>query len=244
MTDKVTVLAYYFRSKDEYASGFLPLEHALRETWRHCGHLKTVIVSNERWPPVSAFAAENINVEIQVEPSLIPGRIQSMSNDCNGKLYSRFSTPYVLIVQDDGYPLRSGLGEFVGKYDFIGAPYIRDAWWKNLICDCFGYWVQNGGFSLRSKRICEEAARLWNEKYSRILKESPCAAEDLFYTQFLPLHERSYRRSFRLATNRESLMFSWDAIVPIPQPKKLPFGFHRAMSLARLNEKAALQIRG
>lgn len=238
MTDRVTILSYYFRSKNVDDAGFLPLEHAIRETWKHCGCLNTVIVSNERLPSVAAFAAKNINVEIQVEPSLIPGNIQTMSDDCNGKLYSRFSTPYVLIIQEDGYPLRQGLEEFVGKYDFIGAPYIRDIWWKNLICSLCGYWVQNGGFSLRSKRICEEAARLWNEKYSRILKGSPFAAEDLFYTQFLPRRERSYRRSFRLATNRESLLFSWDAIVPIPRPKKLPFGFHRKVSLAHLKEKA------
>ena len=31
---------------------------------------------------------------------------------------------------------------------------------------------------------------------------------------------------FRLATSRESLKFSWDAIVPIPMPNHLPFGFH------------------
>ena len=28
------------------------------------------------------------------------------------------------------------------------------------------------------------------------------------------------------ATSRESLKFSWDASVPIPRPKELPFGFH------------------
>lgn len=230
MTDKVTVLAYYFRSREDDASGFPPLAHAIRETWRHCGLLKTVIVVNENLPSVGAFAVENANVEVQLEPSLVPGDIQSMSDDCNGKLYSRFSTPYVLVVQDDGYPLRHGLEEFVGKYDFIGAPYIRDVWWKNVICSFFGYWVQNGGFSLRSRRICQEAARLWNDKYSKILVGKPQASEDLYYTQFLPLHNRAYRRTFRLATNRESLRFSWDALVPIPKPALQPFGFHREMS--------------
>ena len=85
--------------------------------------------------------------------------------------------------------------------------------------------LQNGGFSLRSRRICEAAAKLWNEKYHSMGK---CvnSSEDIFYTQFLPLHDRTYRRTFRLATNREALRFSWDAIVPIPPPKDLPFGFH------------------
>ena len=231
MIGKVTILVYYFRVLKDDADGFHPLSHAIRETWKHCGKLNTVVVANEMLPSVVAFAEENENVEIQIESSLKPGDIQSMSSDCNGKLYTRFNTPYVLIVQDDGYPLRAGLEEFVGKYDFIGAPYIRDVWWKNLICGVLGYWVQNGGFSLRSKRICEAAARYWNEKYAEKLIGDPAAAEDLFYTQYLPLHERIYRRSFKLATNRESLRFSWDALVPIPPPKAMPFGFHRMKSL-------------
>ena len=131
----------------------------------------------------------------------------------------------VLIVQNDGYPLRPALGEFVGRYDFIGAPYVRDSWWKNRICALLNSWTQNGGFSLRSRRICEAAAKFWNEKY-HTLGECTNSSEDIFYTQFLPRHEKSYRRAFRLATNRESLRFSWDGIVPIPPPKEPPFGFH------------------
>lgn len=52
--------------------------------------------------------------------------------------------------------------------------------------------------------------------------------EDILYTGTLVRKERRYRRTFRFATSRESLHFSWDAIVPIPMPKTLPFGFHRA----------------
>ena len=148
-----------------------------------------------------------------------------MSADMNGRLHARFTTPYVLIVQADGYPLRQGLEEFVGRYDFIGAPYVRDSWWKNAICGALNCWTQNGGFSLRSRRICEAAAKLWNGKYCG-MGDCVNSSEDIFYTRFLPLHDRAYRRTFRLATNRESLRFSWDGIVPIPMPKDLPFGFH------------------
>jgi hypothetical protein len=225
MDDQVTVLAYFFRPDDDAAAAFQALKHALCETWRHCGFLHTVIVGNKAFRPVVKFCAEHENVELQVEPDLVPGDIYSMSVDCNSRLYARFTTPYVLIVQDDGYPLRSGLEDFVGKYDFIGAPYVRDVWWKNLVCRIFNCWTQNGGFSLRSREICEAAAKLWNEKYSKLGKCRD-SSEDIFYTRFLPLHERSYRRAFRLATNREALKFSWDAIVPIPAPRDLPFGFH------------------
>ena len=230
---EVTVLAYHFWTREGYGAAFAHVQHAIEETWRHCGALKTVLVVNERQPCVDTFAASHPNVEVQEEPSLVPGDIHTMSVDCNSRLYTRFKTPYVLIVQNDGYPLRDGLRDFVGRYDFIGAPYVRDVWWKRLVCRLFSCWTQNGGFSLRSRRICEAAAKLWNEKYSKMGK---CAnsSEDIFYTQFLPLHDRAYRRTFRLATNRESLRFSWDAIVPIPQPKDLPFGAHGEKSLAAL----------
>lgn len=229
----VTVLAYHFQNEAKYESAFAGIAHAITETWRWCGRLKTVIVVNAVGPCVQRFAAENPEVEIQVESSLVPGDISSMCIDCNSKLWRRFSSPYVLIVQSDGYPLRSGLEAFVGKYDFIGAPYVRDVWWKNLLCKAMNYWVQNGGFSLRSKRICEAAATYWKEKYSQ-RGWFPDATEDLYYTKFLPLHERDYRRKFRLATNKEALRFSWDALVPIPPPKELPFGFHRMNSLKAL----------
>lgn len=231
----VTILAYHFWGRDGYEAAFVRVAKAIRETWRWCGRLKTVVVVNERAACVDDFAAENPEVEIQVEPTLVPGDINSMSIDCNARLWRRFETPYVLIVQGDGYPLRSGLEEFVGKYDFIGAPYVRDVWWKNLVCRMTNCWVQNGGFSLRSRRICEAAAKYWEEKYGRGSWFAD-ATEDLYYTKFLPMHEREYRRTFRLATNRESLRFSWDALVPIPRPETKPFGFHRMSSLEALKK--------
>ena len=234
MTDQVTILAYSFPKPGNEESAFSKIVAAIEKSWLHVGRLKTVIVASHHFAAVDKFAAENPEVEVQIEPSLVPGDIHTMSVDCNSRLYTRFTTPYVLIVQDDGYPLRSGLEEFVGKYDFIGAPYVRDVWWKNLICRVFNYWVQNGGFSLRSRRICEAAAKYWESKYAAKLGRSADAAEDLYYTKVLPLHERAYRKTFRLATNRESLRFSWDSLVPIPKPESLPFGFHREQTLGKL----------
>ncbi len=221
----VAVLAYHFWGLDGYEEAFAKVCHAFEETWRHCGRLKSVLVVNETAPCVERFAAENDNVEVQVEPSLVPGKIFTMSADMNGKLYSRFGTPYVLIIQNDGYPLRPGLEEFVGKYDFIGAPYVGLQWWKQIVAAIANYHVQNGGFSLRSRAICEAAAKYWNEKY-HALGDCKAASEDIFYTATLVRKERRYRRAFCFATSRESLRFSWDAIVPIPMPKTLPFGFH------------------
>ena len=227
---EVTVLAYHFWGHGGYEDSFEKIKHAFKETWRHCGRLKSVLVVNETAPCVVQFAAENKNVEVQIEPALEPGNIFTMSADMNGRLFRRFKTPYVLIIQNDGYPLRSGLADFVGKYDFIGAPYIGLQWWKQCISYLTNYRVQNGGFSLRSRAICEAAARYWNDKYHK-LGNCTESSEDIFYTSTLIRNERKYRRSFRLATAKESLAFSWDAIVPIPKPNNLPFGFHGSRSL-------------
>ena len=232
--DLVTILAYHFWTDDGFAEAFAKVAHAFEETWRHCGELKSVVVVNKTAPCVERFAAEHRNVEIQVEPSLVPGKIETMSADCNGRLYPRFTTPNVLIIQNDGYPLRGGLEAFVGKYDFIGAPYVRNIWWKNLVADALGMWCSNGGFSLRSRRICEAAAKAWEKKWKH---RHPCekTVEDLFYTQTLPLSSLGYRLRYRVANNREALKFSYDAIVE-QHPKSLPFGFHRMESLEKLKE--------
>ena len=115
LENEVTVLAYHFWDDQGYDAAFGRLALAVRETWRHCGQLRTVLVVNKTRPCIEAFAAENREVEVQVEPSLVPGDINSMSADCNSRLWTRFSTPYVLVIQADGYPLRGGLEEFVGK---------------------------------------------------------------------------------------------------------------------------------
>lgn len=231
--DDVTVVAYHFWQDDGYDEAFRRVECAIRETWLHCGMMRTVVVVNKTKPCVDEFASKFSSVSVQIEPSLIPGKIFTMSADMNGHLARRFETPYCLVVQNDGFPLRPGLGEFVGKYDFIGAPYVGLQWWKQFVAGVTNYHVQNGGFSLRSRAICEAAAHYWNEKY-HTLGDCTEASEDIFYTGTLIKKERNYRRSFRLATSRESLAFSWDALVPIPMPAKLPFGFHGERTFSKL----------
>lgn len=223
--DDVTVIAYHFWEEAGSDAAFKRIECAVRETWLQCGMMKTVLVLNKATEYVQAFARCFPSVTLQLERSLVPGCIFTMSADMNGKLHSRFSTPYCLVVQNDGFPLRPGLDAFIGKYDFIGAPYVGLQWWKQAVARLTNYHVQNGGFSLRSHAICEAAARYWNEKY-HFLGDCTAASEDIFYTGTLIKKERAYRRAFRLATSRESLTFSWDAIVPIPRPETLPFGFH------------------
>ena len=228
----VTVVVYTF-PKDAEGPDFDYLECAILQTWRVLGKLKTSIVANRHFPKLDAFAAKHAEVAVHIESGLTPGDIDSMSADCCGKLHTRFSTPYCLIVQDDGFPLKDRLGEFLGKYDYVGAPYVRISWWRNLICAALGYWMSNGGFSLRSKRVCEAAAYWWRRKYARI-HPSPQTVDDLFYPQTLPLRHLSFRLKYRIAPNTVAIRFSYDALVP-QHIAELPLGFHRACTFEEIS---------
>lgn len=233
---EVTILAYHFRDKDRIDAAFDAVECSVRETWFHCGIMKTVLVVNQVTPHLETFAGTYSPwIKLIEERRLIPGKIFSMSEDCNSRLYTRFGTPSVLIVQNDGFPLQSGLEQFIGRYDFIGAPYIRDIWWRRAISSVVGCLASNGGFSLRSHEICERAAHYWNKKYHK-LPDCNATSEDLFYTKTLPLHERKYRKSFKIANCKEAIRFSYDGLMPFKKIS-MPFGFHGARAFRLLKQQ-------
>ena len=223
---EVTALAYHFWDSERFDEQFAFLECAIRETWRWCGLLKTVLVVNRVTPRIEAFAeAFSGWVRFDVLETLIPGNLHSMSADCNAHLHRRFDTPYVLVVQNDGFPIRSGLDAFVGVWDFIGAPYVRNTWCNRIVCGMLNCWVSNGGFSLRSKRICELAAQYCGKKYCAAGRPPEWSRRTFFSTETLPLRERAYRRAVRIAAYPEAVRFSYDAAFPYTEPVP-PFGFH------------------
>lgn len=240
MVDEVTVLMYFFWEQSRAEEHWPLFEGALKETWRNCGMLKTVLVSNARHSCLVDFADAHPNVEIQVESDLIPGDINSMSIDCNSKLHTRFSTRFVLIVQDDGFPVRPGLDEFVAKgYDFIGSPYCRPKLIPDLLTRLLNYCPSNGGFSLRTRHMCRLAAELWNREYTGrefVVEEM---SEDFFYTKTLPNRSLRFRMRRRQAPSIISERFSYEGAFPLAA-KSLPFGFHTATGFATLVRRFGL----
>ena len=195
-------------------------------------------VIKQRTDELLAFADRFDRVEIQVEPSLIPGNLYTMSADCDGKFAERFATEYLMVIQDDGFPLRPGLGEFLGKWDFIGAPYVRDKFLPRLAARLLNLWTSNGGFSIRSKRMCDLAAKYWREEY-HAYPDCHAVGEDAYYTETLIWKRREYRRTMKFADNRSAIRFAWDAIVPF-DVKELPFGFHRAKTFVEFQKRGWL----
>ena len=228
--DDVTSLLYFWADRPAEAD-FRPFECALRETWLHCGMLSTTIVVNEAFPFLRRFAETFTPfVRIDCVPELVPGDLSTMSADMNGHLAEHFNTPWVLVVQEDGFPLRRGLDDFVGKWDFIGAPWEgKDDWITRRLLQTDNL-VGNGGFSLRSKAICQAAARLWFAGW-RHLPRCYLMQEDIYYVRFLPRWSRQYRKRYTIAPVEVAATFSTEKRPPLVAK---PFGFHSKEAFARV----------
>ena len=237
----VTALMYFFWAEAKAEEKWPEFKGAILETWRKCGLLKTVIVTNVLYQCLRDFAEAFDNVELQVEKRLVPGDIVSMSHDCNSNLHERFSTDYVLIIQNDGFPLRTGLDEFVeAGFDFIGAPHCRPAFLPSLLTRLLRYCPSNGGFSLRSRRICRLAAKLWESgRFASMPYVEDVIAEDYFFTKTLPLSGVGNWLRRSQAPSALSDRFSYGATFPLTA-KLLPFGFHTATAYGALRRRFRL----
>lgn len=72
------------------------------------------------------------------------------------KLHKYVDTPYLLIIQSDGYVLNwKAWNDVFLKYDYIGASW----WFKD------GMNIGNGGFSLRTKALMQHAAKVMVATY-------------------------------------------------------------------------------
>lgn len=100
---------------------------------------------------VKMFLTESLNLP-GVEVIRIPSSGISRYNDfCVNDLCTVFSTSHCLVFQDDGFVVDSTLwDDNFQNYDYIGAPWPDYLGWA--VND---HKVGNGGFSLRSKRLCD-----------------------------------------------------------------------------------------
>lgn len=231
--NQVTLISYTF---PENADDFDFIEFAVRQSWACLGRLRTILVADRMTPRLEQFQLANPDdVEVQVEPRLKIGSIDSMSEDCIRRLHTRFSTPYCLIVQDDGFPLSDRLDEFLGTYDYLGAPTIREIRSEKIV-DALHLAPLNGGFSLRSHRLCRAVARQWSFWRYLLPRTSRARIEDVFYTQTACLNP-FFALRYRFAPSSVARSFStpdFDGIVTLRDLKRVPFGSHGASALRQL----------
>ena len=218
----VTLLAYFFWDDDRIEAKFYTVECAFLCAWKSWGMLPSVLVVNRTTDAIEKFCSQ-YGVLLQVDSSLTGG-VPTMNIDCIRNLHKRFETEYVVIIQSDGMPVNAGIEDFVGNYDYVGAPWpghchLRD-WFPYP-----KYGVGNGGFCLRSKHICERAAKAY-EAFWRHLPYNWLVGDDVFYCKTMPFLSRYWRRNFRFPDCSVAIKFSIEyepPDVPIVVP---PLGFH------------------
>jgi hypothetical protein len=125
-------------------------------------------------------------------------------------IVEHINTDFVLIIQYDGFVInpQKFTSEFL-EVDYIGAPWNFYNYRK----------VGNGGFSLRSKRLCEAV-----KKYAYL--RPPGQAEDYFICKEIgDLLE--YRHGIKFAPRQLAEQFSIEG----QYNKNMPFGFHGIATL-------------
>lgn len=222
----VTAAAYFFWDDDRINSLFYTIESAFLVTRHVCGALPCVLIINRLTPRIATFCRKN-EIQIQIDATLTGG-VSRMNIDCVETLHTRFNSEYVMLIQSDGFPLRKGLEEFAGTYDYIGAPWNRASWYTNIVFPYPKYCVGNGGFTIRSKRLCEMAAFCYRKKY-RHLPYGYWLADDVYYCKTLPRFEKKCRETMVYAPPEVAGRFAFEANREFyARTDKMPFGFHAA----------------
>lgn len=220
----VTLLAYFFWDDERIETKFYTVECAFSCAFQRWGLMPSVLVVNRTTDAICAFC-RRYGVVLQVDPSLTGG-VPTMNIDCIRNLYKRFETGYVVIIQSDGMPVNEGIERFLGPYDYVGAPWPGHCHYKDFFpYPRFG--VGNGGFCLRSKRICRQAARAY-DAFWRYLPYNWLVGDDVFYCKTMPFFSQWWRKNFKYPSVSEAMGFSIEAIPPGVPFKSQPLGFHSA----------------
>ena len=218
----VTLLAYFFWDDDRIETKFYTVECAFLCAFYRYGLMPSVLVVNRRTRRMEEFCGQ-YSIKIDIDPTLTGG-VPRMNIDCNRNLYKRFDTDYVLIIQSDGMAVSSGLEEFIGKCDYVGAPWPAHTTWRKHL-PYAKYLVGNGGLVLRSKLICRRAAELYDRWFAK-LPYSWFVSDDVFYARTLRCLFPSYRRDFVFPSPEIAGRFAIEGNRDYLPSDKPPVGFH------------------
>lgn len=134
------------------------------------------------------------------------------------QLHAYTDKPFILIYQDDGFAVHpENWDDAFLAYDYIGAPWPHLPWFPWAV---EGFDVGNGGFSLRSKKLCEACSTL-PFPYGQ--------AEDMV----ICVHYRNLLTSkgFKFAPLEVAKKFSYEHKVDPLHTFSSSFGFHAKFNL-------------
>jgi hypothetical protein len=139
------------------------------------------------------------------------------------KLGQYVDTPFCLLVQADGFVLnpRGWKKEFL-NYDYIGAPWPIDLKLQpgGISMDLKKNSVGNGGFSLRSKKLLNETAKIDFDSLP-----FPTKSEDLIICHFL--YENMLSAGITFPSPKLAASFSVESInASYGESPQTSFGFH------------------
>jgi hypothetical protein len=215
---------------------------AILMTWRFCGRLPVVLLVNRVTPALQEMSDE-WGLRLSVEPRLRGGGgdVRDLNRDSFLNLSKRFETEYVLTFQNHAFPIRAGLTEFLGAYDYIGAPWVfdKDDWITRFLLRHRGD-VGNGAFTLRSRRLCETVAWYYKRKY-KLIPHCYLVIDDYFIGKTLPSFEKRYRETIKIAPPEVAATFSLKDNVTLHEAiQARPFGFHGPEAFARLQREGQI----
>lgn len=235
----VTLLAYFFWDDDRIETKFYTIECAFLCAFYRYGLLPSVLVVNKQTRRMEEFC-DRYSIKIDVDPTLTGG-VPRMNIDCNSNLHRRFETDYVLAVQSDGMAVSPGLEEFVGRYDYVGAPWVPHVSWKRHL-PYAKYLVGNSGFCLRSKRLCQRVSELYNRWFSG-LPFNWFLNDDVFSMRTLRCLFPSCRREFVVPTPEIAGRFSIEGNRDCFPSNEPPVGFHAEIGFRNYCERFGLPLK-
>ena len=135
---------------------------------------------------------------------------------CAVGLGDLFNTSHCLVCQLDGYPINppAWKDEWL-EYDYMGAPW--PVGWLELHKYPYQSRVGNGGFSLRSKRLCDALAK---EEFEQM-------PDDVFVSG--KMRPKMEEAGLRYCEPSEAILFSKEHNVPEYDSSVIPFGFHSSI---------------
>ena len=220
----ITALQYHFYDDARLDAEFYRVEHSFLSAFDKLGVLNSVLVVNKATDLIRRFC-DKYSVLLQVEDKLTVGSPKSLCIDIISNVYRRFSTEYLLMIQPDGIVTGSNLGDFLGKYDYIGAPWGGRSVWYDFYSPK-RYPVGNGGLSLRSHDICCAAAMRYEKFWKYLPYFWTIMGDDVFFCKTLPFFDQSYAAKYKIAKPEDAAKFSIEHLTDYHKGLKSVFGFH------------------
>ena len=225
---RVTLLTNWLWMDERFDTRLDGLLGSVLMTWRHIGRVPVRLIVNRITPKLRKMADQwDFGLILKPEFKGGGGNGRDLNRNTICHMAEWFDTEYALTFQDHAFPLRPGLEEFLGSWDYVGAPWPLDCddWITRILLPHRGH-VGNGAFTLRSRNLCERTAYYYNRHF-RWFPHCYLFNDDYFIGKTLPSWERNYLKEVRIPPPETAVRFALENNRKLQDSYgQLPFGFH------------------